>query len=91
MKKTILVNVIRENIRKGVPRTLGKCPVALAVRRATGQRAYIDEEEWSLDDGLCGDHSRSVQRFIKRLDAGKSVKPFSFFLKLATNRRTIGG
>lgn len=76
------VEVTKRDIQKGEPGSCRKCPVALAIARATRHKKPV------LVTLHCADVSdklfalpRKAQRFIARFDMGLGkVKPFSFNL-----------
>lgn len=79
------VEVTAEDIAMGQRYSAEKCPVALAIERATGRRAiaglttihwYPPGESWMCRQGL----PREVARFIRAFDHGRPVSPFSFSL-----------
>lgn len=102
MSRTVTVEVTAEDIAKGRPNRCGECPVALALRRATGQKLYVnDQGEWH-DDENGGEYSENfvvstsldtrehgapslpedAQAFVRRIDAGLPVEPFTFTVEL---------
>jgi len=75
--------VTRKHIREGKPNMLKACPIALSLKEAIGcETPVIAGAEVVRIGGDFYDLPRSVQRFIKRFDAGKPVKPFRFRLDL---------
>ena len=54
------------------------CPVALAVREATGEEWRIMTSLASLTAGRWTRLSRSARRWIARFDNWKAVEPFTF-------------
>ena len=86
------IEVTLEDINKGKRDNCRKCPVALAVQRVMppGYKADIDQDYISYLDKagiyhiLCNAPAK-VTTFIKRFDAGKPVKPFTFTIKEAKN------
>jgi hypothetical protein len=89
------ITVTAEDIREGTPGDPTNCPVARAVKRATGEewlsvftrRVHI----WETDDTCFGGrgtkkvftNSESLARFIQRFDGLRVVKPASFILREA--------
>ena len=71
--------VTGKHIREGKPNILYACPIALSLNEATGCATSVGVEVVRIG-GDFYDLPRSVQRFIKRFDAGKPVKPFRFRL-----------
>lgn len=78
------VCVSRPNIEMGVPSECQECAVSRALREAyPGYRASVDEEEIIIYKNIMRDGAymktpARVQAFLKKFDAGKSVKPFAF-------------
>ena len=84
--KPIKVRVTRAMCREGHAGMALECPVALGVTEATGCLASVAcDILWGYDGGW--QHGMrvpaSVRRFIRRFDAGKPVKPFTFMLRAA--------
>lgn len=76
------INVTKSDIRSGVRYKYDKCPVARAIKRATGKKNII-----VIPTGvLCGKKSMRLPNiaaeFISDFDAKRLVEPFSFNLKL---------
>lgn len=81
-----LIKVTQQCIENGEPNSADYCPVALAIREQTD----YDYVEVYGKIGEVGDvyydecnvsFPRSVERFVKRFDNNKPVKPFNFFLE----------
>jgi hypothetical protein len=78
----VIINVTQEDIDKGIPKECGKCPVALAIKRAgnfefvsvDGCEIYIDGSDFACPN--------EVDFFIRDFDTGgpSAVFPFSFEL-----------
>ena len=74
--------VTQEDIDRGEPTECGRCPVARAIKRATGRKrlkvwtamVIISQKRFSL--------SQRVTDFIYAFDNAEPVKPFSFSLPL---------
>lgn len=77
----MIIKVRQKHIDEGVRKTAGSCPVAKAL-----------DEQTDCDYNYVYNHSikyngrnvhmpRSVQRFVKKFDSGRPVKPFNFILK----------
>lgn len=80
IKLPLTIHVTQEDINSGIPKKCSKCPVALAINRATGLAAtvkfhpnYIGENEHDIF--MTPD---CVIAFINKFDAGNHVSPFSF-------------
>ena len=86
----ITVKVTKADIRKGKPRDSHFCPVALALKRATG-RPWVASITWlypgSVEEALPnrGDRMRltppEVTHFMREFDEGNKCAPFSFTLE----------
>jgi hypothetical protein len=73
----MIINVLQKDIKNGVANTCDKCPVALAVRRATHKRVKVGYVFVGVNRTWYG-LPKEATTFIKRFDMGKSVKPFRF-------------
>lgn len=78
----IVVNVTAEDIAEGVPGTCDLCPIALAVKRATGAvDVSVYETDVEIDDGesyRIFDVPGLASRFIVDFDKGNEVNPITF-------------
>jgi len=90
MKKRLVVTVTRQDIKKGRPGMCDKCPVALALLRATNAfRVTIgdtmDEPLFWVKDGAKWTHPMytSICTFVDNFDDDKPVQPFAFTLFLS--------
>lgn len=79
LPKKIKVTVTKEDIRRGIREDPESCPIARAVRRATGRRFV------AVDEAITFDSTREVynltpqaDQFINDFDRGDNVKPFKF-------------
>lgn len=78
------IEVTQDDIDKGDEADCDKCPIALAINRATGKRWCVVWHRCWLDE----DHSPSIDLpesavdFIQDFDNDQSVKPFSFELAI---------
>jgi len=81
---SITVNVTETDIRRGRPRSLTECPVALALCRTTHQRWYVTDEHCvNWDDPPRGfPTSSEIVHFMRAFDRLEPVQPFSFDLDL---------
>ena len=83
----MIVEVTKKDIELGLPKSRHACPVALAVRRATGKPRADYAEVTVMRDVIFHGFtkstrcSRRVKQFIKRFDDGKEVSPFRFRLR----------
>jgi hypothetical protein len=79
-----LIEVTKDDIKRGVPYGLCNCPVALATKRAfpgycvDAMRPQI--EVFRSGHLLCFPTPKRVCTFMERFDNKKSVKPFRFYL-----------
>ena len=89
MRKQEIV-VEQHHIDAGWPMSSCECPVALAVRDATGfepsidleRVVFYDDDHYELLTVTSAEYQGGgdVRRFITRFDRGASVEPFSFWL-----------
>lgn len=84
--KKIRVKVTKRDIKLGLREDMTRCPVALALHHRKFKAANVCYNLISLDGLWYRPESipspKSVERFVKRFDAGKPVRPFSFTLKI---------
>jgi hypothetical protein len=82
MITTYTINVTKEDIQNGKPIHISKCPVALAITRATGRTCEVDLDAIYVD-GLGLVYSPTeVVKFVRAFDDGKNVDPLAFDLTL---------
>lgn len=79
------ISVTQAHINEGVPKVGAQCPIALAIKEATGANAYVGNSEIFLDNpeterGI--PHSPTISSFIDAFDDGLPVQPFEFELEL---------
>jgi len=82
--KTITVEVTQDDIDHGERGRCQTCPIALALKRATG-------EAWSVTDVIVYQVGRPeyawlparAEGFVHRFDDCEQVKPFTFKLKVS--------
>lgn len=75
------VIVILNDIKKGDSYVASSCPVARAIRRATGKRrVLVSGTEYTIASQQYRDLPKKAIIFIKRFDAGLKVHPFSFYV-----------
>lgn len=82
---TMKIKVTQEDIAKGIPEDEGSCPVALALKHAGMMDVEVSlerAEAWYGRRLFNVELPSKARRFIKRFDAGKLVKPFSFTLNI---------
>jgi hypothetical protein len=76
------ITVTALDIKMGTWRCAYHCPVAMAIkRRFLDQRVIVSRTEIGVGMEHVSLPNKAI-RFIERFDAGKTVKPFSFVLKL---------
>lgn len=86
--RTVTVTVTAEDIASGEREKCERCPIALALRRATGEpKAYADavmlaaisaDENW-----FKGATPDKAFRFMCEFDGKKPVEPFTFTVELS--------
>ena len=79
------ITVRRKHIRKGDPQDDGSCPIALALIDKGYCSPSVGSETTFYTDGdkrYTSNLPRSARRFVSSFDAGRKVKPFSFFLNI---------
>lgn len=87
MKTTKTITVTATDIKRGKPHDIYACPVARAARRTFKCAVSVADTLEIYQDGQPSIFSRSIklprkaERFIKRFDESKSVKPFSFLVR----------
>jgi hypothetical protein len=87
MSKPVTIEVTQRDISRGVPADCSKCPVALAVRRATKIRKIAADTSGLFRIAPYTEFARftakhPARKFIKDFDAGEPVEPFSFEVEL---------
>lgn len=89
ISNSVAISVTAEDIADGQRGVTNRCPVALAVRRATGIKAVSIR---STQGVLYGNEYRSfdlpaeVREFIALYDAGQAVEPLAFDILLRPYR-----
>jgi hypothetical protein len=79
----MIVSVTAKDIAAGRPHSINACPIALALQRATGvPDAWAGPFKVCVTSGMDGTHDTPLvaQDFIRRIDAGQPVEPFTFEL-----------
>lgn len=78
----IRVKVTQDDIKNGKRCLSRKCPLALAVARATGKSAIVRVTTLTVDNFAHRfNMSKKLIRFINDFDSDRPVKPFSFILR----------
>lgn len=75
------INVTAEDIAVGERNNCGWCPVALAVRRATGEQAWVHPDALIVRGRRCPMPSEVWARVLK-YDVQGVMEPFSFELEV---------
>lgn len=81
----MIIKVLREHIFRGWQNNCYLCPIALAIRSATGFSYMVTPTEVCLEDAqprLWIQLPIEARQFIDAFDRGKSVEPFEFELSL---------
>ena len=73
------VQVTEEDIAKGVPLKIHKCPVARAIARVVGKEVRVANLSYSFDGSEFPLPSVAID-FIADFDIGRPVQPFEFEL-----------
>ena len=76
------IEVTAAHIEQGIAFSCENCPVALALREATGDRWSADTAVLIRDDGAMNVTPDAVARFIGDFDHFHTVEPFSFNLEI---------
>jgi len=74
------IHVTEKHIINGKTTNPWQCPVALAIKEATGRKPTVISEWYSFNNEELP-LPEKVTKFIDNFDRGKKVKPFSFVLK----------
>jgi hypothetical protein len=82
------IEVTAEDIQNGMPGWCGKCPVALAVRRALG--GFVKREVASVGVSYAAVYVDSrihmlpsdARMFVQNFDEGEPVEPFDFEIEV---------
>lgn len=83
-KTQVLVDVTADDIRLGVRSSACECPVARAVKRATGkQTVRVTPGAITIGGMTVLNTTSKIYDFIVAFDAGKMVEGFDFWLDLA--------
>lgn len=78
------IDVTKEDIDNGQRGQCNTCPIALAIKRATGAACFVDKFSVSIwrDGEPCAIRAvytpLEVSTFVKSFDKGYAVRPFSF-------------
>ncbi len=79
------IHVKTQHIEQGKRGWITQCPIALALRDATGKSYTVTGAYISTRDGSYSIPSRKCRRFVIEFDAGRPVKPFYFTFDTADN------
>ena len=88
MKKSLLtkykIQVTKQDIKNGVPGQACKCPISLAISRASGmKKVFVEGPSIPLHNyRYFGSKPDQIEQFIERFDEGDKVRPFNFELEL---------
>lgn len=77
------ITVTQEDIDHGIPRLSSRCAISHAIRRQTGEWGDISLTIIKVRIGgvqYYGNAPKAARQFIRDLDAGRPVEPFSFDL-----------
>ena len=77
----IKVEVTAKDIANGKRMQFLTCPVARAIRRATGKKWWVRTKSTHCNDGNSVMLSAKVCKWISRFDGGHAVNPFSFTIR----------
>ena len=91
-KKVVRITVTKEDILKGVPKSIAVCPIGLAAQRALKgfdkELLIIGSKNLQIRDTRTNNielvrmvspfDNISVDKFVHRFDRNSSVEPFSF-------------
>jgi hypothetical protein len=79
-----LVEVLQEDIDSGIRSNCESCPVARAMRRATGKhyRPGLFSVRKGFDKDIVANLPAEVTNFILAFDQGRTVQPFWFQIDL---------
>ena len=76
------INVTQLDIQRGLPRLARKCPIARAIRRATGYHLKVSVTTGRIIRGRRkSDLPRLAQDFIRNFDQDRPVTPIAFELE----------
>jgi hypothetical protein len=79
----VRIDVTQEDIDLGMPGKCGKCPLARAIRRATGSLALVSGEDvYASGFAHLAQLPMEAQKFVKAYDSDQEVHPFSFDLDI---------
>lgn len=77
------IHVTQEDIENGERNRASRCPVAIAIKRATGNASvYVGTLDMSIGEFLDMSLPRKLVKFIGRFDSGKAVHPFTFTIDI---------
>jgi hypothetical protein len=86
---SLAVDLTEDDISRGVPLSCDHCPIALALRRITGDKWTVDgiRARRAGKDGDSFSLPVPAVTFAGNFDHGLPVKPFSFTLSLKASKR----
>lgn len=73
----MLIEVTADDIRQGCRNSCSNCPVALAITRAVGQKAFIGSHTWRISDAKHILPHNAIM-FIHDYDQFRPVMPTTF-------------
>jgi len=76
------IDVTQDDIANGIRKDPCWCPIALAVRRATGAPCKVDTDEITLSCGAYIPTPESAAKFVMTYDDFGAAIPFSFELEI---------
>jgi hypothetical protein len=77
----LTIKVTQCDINRGKRAECGKCPVAIAIKRATGENRVVVGAGWARVGEMGYPLPDKVYDFIERFDFAKPVKPIRFALR----------
>lgn len=84
MGTQVLVTVTKQDIQTGVRNSAESCPIAHAVKRATGLSASVNQTRVkTMKGGMTVKRVPStvkIAEFVRRFDTAQAVEPFEFWL-----------
>ncbi len=80
VEEEMRITVTKRDIANGKRESELHCPITLAMRRTTRQAVYVDSA-LAYIAGEVFELPSAATRFIESFDAGKSVKPISFYIE----------
>lgn len=84
------ITVTKQDISRGIPKNFRRCPIARAIRRATGIKDVKALPGYASVLGRYTHLPLVATDFIYRFDAGVDVEPFTFSLPIPKNPKPKG-